>query len=81
MACGKGVPSSHRACVARIGMERRNDAREAMAAAVDRLVLHPGRIRAVPCDHHRRRLAESWRVMWAPASKPPAVVVARFDHL
>lgn len=39
MACGKEVPSSHRACVARIGMERRNDAREAMAAAVVGLVV------------------------------------------
>lgn len=62
MACGKGNPSSHRACVARIGMERRNDAREAMAAAVVGLVSHPGRIRANPRGHHRRRLAESWQV-------------------
>ena len=34
----------------------------AMATTVGRLVSHPGRIRAVPCGHHRRRLAESWQV-------------------
>ena len=36
--------------------------REAMATAVDGLVSHPGRIRANPCGHHRRRLAESCQV-------------------
>ena len=39
MACVKGEPSSHRACVERFGrLERRNDARGAMAAAVVGLV-------------------------------------------
>ena len=33
-----------------------------MAAAVGRLVSHPGCVRANPRGHHRRRLAESWQV-------------------
>lgn len=61
MACVKG--GRHRIGLAsRASADWMNVAREAMATSVDGLVSHPGRIRAVPRGHHRRRLTESWQV-------------------
>ena len=83
MACGKGVPSSHRACVARVGRKtRRNDDcakpwRQRWAGWY-RIPDASGQLRAATiADGSPSR----GRWVTAPASKPPAVVVARFDGL
>lgn len=79
MACVKGVPSSHRACVARVGRKtRRNDgyAKPWQRRWADwyRIPEASGQIRAATiADGSPSR----GRWVTAPASKPPSVVVAR----
>ena len=80
MACVKGVPSSHRACVKRIGRLERRTVRakpwRQRWAGWYRIPDASGQIRAATiADGSPSR--GGW--VTAPASKPPAVVVARFD--
>ena len=82
MACVKGVPSSHRACVKRIGrLERRTMRAKPWRQRWSgwyRIPDASGQIRAATiADGSPSR----GRWVTAPASKPPAVVVARFDGL